>query len=156
MLASGRITGDNAIAASTPPRSSLSLSLSIVDRAPGITQMRGVGRGCTHLSARPCPTRYPSASSRKYVDSRSSSSSGVVSCVARSLARRSAMGTSSMRRKSKQEELRARALGSEMDSEAEASKDILWRAWRVRRKKRWRWRWNWNWSWSWRCEGGFS
>lgn len=38
------------------------------------------------------------------------------------------MGTSSMRRKSKQEELRARALGSEMDSEAEASKDILWRA----------------------------
>lgn len=27
MLASGRITGDNAIAASTPPRSSLSLSL---------------------------------------------------------------------------------------------------------------------------------
>ena len=32
-----------------------------------------------------------------------------------------------MRRKSKQEELRARALGSEMDSEAEASKDILFR-----------------------------
>lgn len=66
------------------------------------------------------------------------------------------MGTSSMRRKSKQEELRARALGSEMDNEAEASKDILWRARRVRRKKRWRWRWRWNWSWSWRCEGGFS
>lgn len=38
------------------------------------------------------------------------------------------MGTSSMRRKSKQEELRARALGSEMDNEAEASKDILWGA----------------------------
>jgi hypothetical protein len=35
------------------------------------------------------------------------------------------MGTSSMRRKSKHEELRARAFGSEMDNEAEASKDML-------------------------------
>lgn len=41
------------------------------------------------------------------------------------MARRSAMGTSSMRRKSKHEELRARAFGSEMDNEAEASKDML-------------------------------
>lgn len=81
----------------------------------------------THLSARPCPTRYPRDSRRKYVDSRTSSSSGL-SCVARSLARRSAIGTSSMRRKSKHEELRARAFGSEMDNEAEASKDIVgWR-----------------------------
>lgn len=38
------------------------------------------------------------------------------------------MGTSSMSRKSKHEELRARAFGSEMDNEAEASKDIVgWR-----------------------------
>ena len=68
----------------------------------------------TYRSARPCPTLYPKDSSRKKVVSRISSSSACLSSVVESsFASRSAIGTSSISRRSRHEALRRGAWGSE-------------------------------------------
>lgn len=68
----------------------------------------------TYRSARPCPTLYPNDSNRKKVVSRISSSSACLSSVVESsFASRSAIGTSSISRRSRHEALRRGAWGSE-------------------------------------------
>lgn len=80
----------------------------------------------TYRSARPCPTLYPSDSRRKNVVSLTSSSSGCLpSFVERSFASLSAIGTSSIRSRSRHEALRRWAWGSEgPKGEPGASNDI--------------------------------
>lgn len=80
----------------------------------------------TYRSARPCPTLYPSDSSRKNVVSLTSSSSGCLpSFEESSFASRSAIGTSSIRSRSRHDALRRWAWGSErLKGELGASNDI--------------------------------
>lgn len=78
----------------------------------------------TYLSANPWPTLYPRDSRRKKVDSRASSSSGVLSSTESSFTRRSAMGTSSIRRKSRHEAPRNREWESGMIDGEDGSKAI--------------------------------